>query len=102
MKAQRGAKQRELQRGGAFGISGVLADPQLQVMQAGAVIAQNDHWSNDALVAAVSAAVGAFPLGAGSTDSALVITLSPGLYSLVVTGAGGTAGLALVEAYEAP
>ena len=43
---------------------------------------------------------GAFPLPAGSKDAALLITLQPGSYTVVVTGVGNTTGNALVEIYD--
>ena len=45
--------------------------------------------------------VGAFSLDAGSKSSALLVTLEPGIYSVVVDGNGGE-GVALVEVYEVP
>ena len=45
--------------------------------------------------------VGAFPLAPGK-DAALVLDLSPGVYSAVVSGVNNTAGVALVEIYEVP
>jgi hypothetical protein len=37
-----------------------------------------------------------------SKDSALLITLPPGLYSAGIAGASGDTGVALVEVYEVP
>jgi hypothetical protein len=53
-------------------------------------------------VSAANTASGAFALTAGSKDAAIVITLNPGNYSVIVTGAGGTTGAAMVEVYEIP
>jgi hypothetical protein len=52
------------------------------------------------LTAALSAKVGAFPLAAGSSDSAIVATLPPGTYTAQVAGANGSTGVALVEIFE--
>ena len=41
---------------------------------------------------------GAFPFAAGSADSAALVTLSPGVYTVQVSAAGG--GPALLEVYE--
>ena len=46
--------------------------------------------------------VGAFPLADGSRDSALLVTLMPGAYTIQVAGANGATGIALVEVYEVP
>ena len=85
----------------AFGVSGALADPRLDLFTSGgAAIASNNDW--DPAVAATSAAVGAFALPPGSWDSVLLVTLTPGSYTAQVSGVGDTAGLALVEIYEVP
>jgi hypothetical protein len=60
-----------------FNIAGVLTNPQLQLFNSdGLLVLANDNWSADDL--ATMNSVGAFPLTAGSADSALVATLSPG------------------------
>ena len=53
-------------------------------------------------ITTASAHVGAFALPAGSPDSALLINLAPGNYSAIVTGVGGTSGLAIIEIYQVP
>jgi len=83
----------------------VLADPQLDLfVPGGQDLMSNDDWDSDngAAIAAAASAVGAFSLGPGSKDSALLAGLSPGSYTPVITGRGGAAGIALVEIYEAP
>ena len=88
-----------------LGVSGTLADPSFQVFNAaGAVVAANDNWGGDPdRVSAVGAQVGAFPLAnPASLDSALVLSLAPGAYTVNVTGAGNSAGQALVEVYAVP
>jgi hypothetical protein len=85
-----------------LGVTGVLADPRFDVFRAGSTvaIAGNDNW--DASLAATFNAVGAFGLTAGSRDAALVTTLTPGSYTVQVSGVSGTTGEALVEIYEVP
>jgi hypothetical protein len=46
--------------------------------------------------------LGAFPLTAASLDACLIATLSPGSYSVQVTGKGDATGEALIELYELP
>lgn len=87
------------------GVGGVLADPILRVYRAGESmpIFQNDNWSATSYadeIAAKSAAAWAFPLPADSKDAVLLLTLPPGGYTAVVTGANGGTGVALVEVYE--
>jgi hypothetical protein len=86
-----------------FDVVGVLPDPELTVFKGSQVIAANDNWSdntNASEVATASAQVFAFPLPNPSLDAALLITLEPGLYTVVVSGVGATAGVALVEVYQ--
>ena len=87
-----------------FGVAGALAQPILSVFGAGGtLIASNAGWSNNADAAAIAtaaAAVGAFALPQGSADSALLLTLSPGSYTMQVAAAGQSAGTALGETYQ--
>jgi len=46
--------------------------------------------------------VGAFALPVGSKDAALVITLPPGNYTVIVSGVAGASGVALAEVYAVP
>jgi hypothetical protein len=46
------------------------------------------------------ATAGAFSLTAGSADSAMVLTLPVGSYTVQVSGAASTTGIALAEVYE--
>ena len=88
-----------------FGLTGVLAAPQLQIIKDGVVVAQNTGLATSpdaAAIATVSAQVGAFALPANSADCALLVNLAPGNYSAVVSGVGGTSGIAIVEVYEVP
>ncbi len=85
-----------------FGVDGVLADPRLELRGGGVSLAVNDDWGGGTGLAAAFASVGAFPLAAGSKDSALLVTLDPGSYTAQVTGVAGAIGEALVEIYELP
>jgi sugar lactone lactonase YvrE len=88
-----------------FGLTGVLATPQLQLIKDGVVVASNTGLNTSpdaAAIAAVSAQVGAFALPANSADCALLLNLAPGNYSATVTGPGTATGLAIVEVYEVP
>jgi hypothetical protein len=46
--------------------------------------------------------VGAFGLPAASRDAAVLTSLTPGSYTVQVSGVGGATGEALVEIYEVP
>jgi len=89
------------------GVAIPLADPVLQVFKGGTQIAANDNWSADATAAAdladAATKTGAFALPAGSKDAAVILTLAPGLYTVHIVPAAGTApGIAMVEIYEVP
>lgn len=88
----------------SFGRAGVLADPQLTVMAAGAqtAIALNDNWGGGAALTTAFRDVGAFTLPGDSKDAAVVLSLNPGAYTVQVSGFGGTTGDALVEIYDLP
>ena len=45
---------------------------------------------------------GAFALEPGQSDAALLVTLSAGAYTIQVSGADNTTGIALIEVYEVP
>jgi hypothetical protein len=84
-----------------FGVSNRLADPQLSLVPLGTLpIATNDDWPNILSMQLAFASAGAFTLTPGSKDAALVITLEPGGYTVVVSGVGATTGNALVEIYD--
>ena len=88
-----------------FGVTGVLARPSIALYNStsGTAIDSNTGWgsgSNPAAIAAATAQVGAFALPAQSADSALLENLTPGPYSVQMSGAGSTTGVGLVEVYE--
>ena len=88
-----------------FGVQGALAQAQLTLIKDGVTVATNSSWSTSpdaAAIAAVSAQVGAFALGAASADAAMIVSLAPGSYSAQVVGANGTSGIAIIEIYELP
>ena len=89
-----------------FGVQGALAQAQLTLINKdGVTVATNSSWSTSpdaAAIAAVSAQVGAFALGAASADAAMIVSLAPGSYSAQVVGANGTSGIAIIEIYELP
>ena len=86
-------------------LTNTLVDPAITLTTpGGTVLATNDDWgtqSNSAEVAAVMAAVWAQPLAEGSRDAALLVTLPPGGYTMILRGVGETAGIALAEIYDA-
>ena len=87
-----------------FGVGGTLPDPRITLFTGSTEMATNDDWGqapNATNVSAMASAVGAFALPAGSRDAAWLNTLSAGGYTVQVSGAGGTTGVVLMEAYDA-
>lgn len=85
-----------------FGVLGALRDPKLAFFRGGALLATNDNWSGDASVAALTAQVGAFPFASNaSADAALSALPDPGSYTVQITSADLTSGIALAEIYDA-
>lgn len=86
-----------------FGLTDVLNDPVLKLYAGPNLVQTNDNWSDGTAAAAIAqsaASAGAFAYTAGSKDAALIATLSPGAYTVQISGADGGAGTALFEAYE--
>jgi len=99
----------------AFGVGNALSDSLVGVYNSqGHLIAQNDNWSvpvtvdisqiasNATAIAAASIVAGAFALDPAGLDSAVIVTLPPGLYTVQVSGVNNTSGSALAELYELP
>jgi hypothetical protein len=72
----------------------------ITLFQGSTVLASNAGWGNSAALSSTFSQVNAFPLNPGSNDAAMVISLPVGNYTVQVTGANGSAGVALVEIYE--
>ena len=92
---------------GGFGVNGFLANPTITVRNAAdrSVVATNENWgdnSNAASIALTAASVGAQPFADGSADSALMLFLAPGVYTVEVSSGDGTTGVALAEVYRIP
>ncbi len=87
-----------------YGVTAALPDPIVRVYRGGTLIIENDNWdataANTQAVNDASARSGAFALKAGSKDAAVVTTLMPGNYSIVLSGPANTTGIALLELYE--
>jgi hypothetical protein len=86
-----------------FGVTGVVAQPKLELFRGPALVATNSGWMNGgagAEIAAAAARVGAFALGANTADAALLATLDPGNYTAVIGAADGQPGVGLIEVYD--
>lgn len=102
--AQGGASTRLIIRGigpslAALGITGALADPVLTVFDgSGAQVATNDNWKSSQQAEITQ--TGLAPTN--DFESAYVSTFAPGVYTAIVSGQGGSAGVGLVEIYKLP
>lgn len=85
--------------GAPFNVPGAMADPELTIFEGQTPLAANFDWMDAANAAEVAASGFAPPIAA---EPAILITLEPGQYTAVLTGANGTEGTALVEVYELP
>ncbi len=88
-----------------YGVSRVLADPQLELHNAaGAIIASNDNWQTTKIGGLItsSQAVALQSSGyapASPYESAMTVTLPPGNYTAILRGKNNTTGIGLVEVY---
>ena len=81
------------------GLSGVLADPVLELHgPAGFTTVINNNWMDDPVQKAAIMATDLAPTN--NLESAIDATLSPGAYTGVVRGNGGTNGIGLIEVYD--
>ena len=102
-----------------FGLADALPTPLLTVFQAGKVLATNDGWAAPATPNALNAVAdtsdpatrlnaafdrtGAFRLiDPASHDAALLLSLSPGTYTIQVKSETSATGATLVEVYDVP
>jgi hypothetical protein len=83
------------------GVQGVLQDPNLEVHDAnGTTIASNDNWKTRPDGSSQQGEIEATAIPpTNDLESALVQTLAPGSYTMIVRGASNTTGIAVVEAY---
>ncbi|HKP93893.1 MAG TPA: hypothetical protein VJS88_08340 [Chthoniobacterales bacterium] len=79
----------------AFGLTGVLANPVLELYQGTTLLATNDNWK---VPAEAEIRATGFELK-NELESALVRTLAPGQYTAVVRGINGT-GIGTVQIYD--
>ena len=79
-----------------YGVTGVLANPKLQLYSGQTVIATNDDWGKSKNASAITA-TGLAPVN--PLESAILITLQPGAYTAIVSGADGGSGVGIVEVF---
>ncbi|MFA5263785.1 MAG: serine hydrolase domain-containing protein, partial [Opitutaceae bacterium] len=85
-----------------YGIVNPVADPQITLHSGQGIVAQNDNWDGSVSTAALIAQTGLSTLPAGSKDAAIVATLNPGAYTVLLRSAtAAVGGIALIEVYDA-
>ena len=83
----------------AFGVTGTLADPTLELHDAnGTLIQDNDNWKD--MQQTEIEATGLEPTD--DLESAIFETLAPGAYTAIVAGQEDLTGVGLVEVYRLP
>lgn len=80
------------------GITGLLADPVLELHRSGGPTITNDNWRDDPVQEAAIIATGIPP--SNNLESAIDTTLLPGAYTAIVRGKNNTSGIALIEVYD--
>jgi len=81
-----------------FGLN-ALPDPKLELRDSqGALIASDDNWMDDPNQAAIIQAAGVAP--SDNLESALATTLTPGIYTALLSGGSNGTGVGLVEVYD--
>ena len=79
----------------SVGIMDSLADPYLELHHGANVVASNDNWQEHAAAVKATRLAPSSPL-----ESAIVATLAPGAYTVVLHGAHNETGVGLVEIYD--
>src|SRR4051794_36500044 len=83
--------------GPSLPVAGKLSDPLLELHDGtGATVASNDNWRSSQEAQIIAA--GLAP--ASDAESALIATINPGAYTVVVKGAGSATGVGLMEIYD--
>jgi len=83
----------------AFGISNPLADPTLELRdENGVLIFANNDWQDNASQAAQITTAGLAP--SNTKEAAIAASLPVGLYTVILSGAGTSTGIGIVEVYD--
>lgn len=80
------------------GITGAISDPMLELHNStGGIVGSNDDWQDGPQASQIQG-LGFAP--GKSVESAMMVTLSPGSYTAIVSGYDSAQGIGLIEAYE--
>lgn len=86
-----------------FGIATALPDTAISILKEANSVVQNNDWGSapdPIAIANSAAAVGAFALGSGSRDAAVLTSLAAGSYTAHISDPGNRTGVAMVELYD--
>jgi len=84
--------------GPSTGVTGAMADPTLELHDgSGALLEANDNWVDSPNKQAI---IDSTIAPTNDLESAIVRTLSPGNYTVILRGVNNATGIAVVEAYS--
>ena len=88
-------------KGQSMGVSPYADDPILEIWSTTGKLSENDNWGSitDSVSSSLSSVTGVTP-PTGTSESGMVMTLSPGNYSFVLKSKSGSLSGAMIEAYE--
>ena len=88
-----------------FGVGEPIDDPQITLFRGSDRLRANDDWdhpqAHQPMLRELMAELGAFAL-TDRQESAMLVTLTPGPYTVIVEGFEGSEGVGIVELYEVP
>jgi len=88
-----------------FGVSDPIDDPQMTLLRGSERLRANDDWdhpqAHQGMLREIMAELGAFAF-TDRQESAMLVTLAPGPYTVIVEGFDGGEGVGIVELYEVP
>jgi hypothetical protein len=80
-------------------LANVLSDPVLELRGPdNSLLAANDNWRDDPVSASILQSAGLAP--SFDFEAAIAVTLSPGIYTTIMSGKNGSMGMGLVEVYD--
>src|SRR5205085_1726714 len=83
------------------GVGVTLADPTLELHQGSTTLVANDNWKTKSDGASQQTEIEATTIPpTNDSESAIVMTLSPGSYSAILAGKSGGTGVGVVEVYD--
>ncbi|MFT7687940.1 MAG: hypothetical protein ACI9FB_003298 [Candidatus Azotimanducaceae bacterium] len=80
----------------AQSVAGALQDPTITLLSGSTVLDSNDNWQNHVLSLQLPDNL----KPANQLESAIMIDLNPGAYTVIVTGAGNKTGVGIIEVFE--